>query len=573
MKRPLLMLAMLSMAVLAKAADAPPAAAPRVTGIRAVSRNGQTFVTWKDVAEGEAGAAFRYSLYRSDKPITAETLAQAELCYPGVLNNSCKQFGYAFSAKDRLDPTKPTFVIEEGGQPLPMWSGLAVRTVLRNGKSFYAVMVTDEKYQPVGAIVAGESALIEAVDEQVAPIQPIRLASAKDGTAITGKPGLPLHLSLHGSQATGGAASNFGDTYLYFGTAQMGWRDGLPGLFSVYEKRSEHLILFLRDCIENPRGAGAIETCWFGYYCVPVGAAHQEPRAYPFTENRLAWAVDWTIRKFQADANRVYSVGQSMGGMGSTQWAFRHPEIFAAVYPRLGRVRQSWMPGVGLDIPASMNRGSWKKPAPMFDGKTDYFLDKMDAVKFVAGYSGDLPFYGFCWGRQDWVETWQDQIDMVKALTANRHGFAFSWNNGGHDSEGAKAMALVNKYYPATKFSRDRSYPAFGNSSINQNMGNGDRADGDLVGGINLGFSWNDVVDEPDHWSVSLSNDLAQADMTVDVTPRRCQKFKVQAGEKFKWTNSAGGAGEVAADPQGLVTVEKVTIKPGAPTTLVISKN
>ena len=33
-----------------------------VTGIPAVHRHGQTFVTRKDIAEGEAGAKFRYSL-------------------------------------------------------------------------------------------------------------------------------------------------------------------------------------------------------------------------------------------------------------------------------------------------------------------------------------------------------------------------------------------------------------------------------------------------------------------------------------------------------------------------------
>ena len=75
-------------------------ASGRVTGIRAVCRNGQTFVTWKDAAEGEPGAAFRYALYRADKPITQESLPQAEdlavrLCYKGVLNNSAKLFGSA----------------------------------------------------------------------------------------------------------------------------------------------------------------------------------------------------------------------------------------------------------------------------------------------------------------------------------------------------------------------------------------------------------------------------------------------------------------------------------------------
>src|SRR5688500_362871 len=75
-----------------------------VTNIQAIHRQGQTFVTWKDVAEGEEGVNFRYSLYRSSEPITAENLSQAQLCYRGVLNNSAKLYGSAFNLKDRLDP-------------------------------------------------------------------------------------------------------------------------------------------------------------------------------------------------------------------------------------------------------------------------------------------------------------------------------------------------------------------------------------------------------------------------------------------------------------------------------------
>src|SRR5687767_5096221 len=72
------------------------AAEIEVTGIQAVHRHGQTFVTWQDVAEGEAGANYRYSLYRSTEPITAQNLPQAQLCYRGVLNNSAKLYGSAF---------------------------------------------------------------------------------------------------------------------------------------------------------------------------------------------------------------------------------------------------------------------------------------------------------------------------------------------------------------------------------------------------------------------------------------------------------------------------------------------
>ena len=124
---------------------------------------------------------------------------------------------------------------------------------------------------------------------------------------------------------------------------------------------------------------------------------------------------------------------------------------------------------------------------------------------------------------------------MVKVMTEGKHGFAFSWNNGGH-SDGGQAMQAINKYYPAEKFARDRSYPAFGNSSINDKMGDGDPKTGDLEGGINLGFDWKEVKDEDGKWSVRLSNQLAKHDMTVDVTPRRCQKFRPKPGDKFTWT-------------------------------------
>lgn len=158
---------------------------------------------------------------------------------------------------------------------------------------------------------------------------------------------------------------------------------------------------------------------------------------------------------------------------------------------------------------------------------------------------------------------------MVKALTANHHGFTFAWNDGGH-SEGGKPMGIITKYYPASRFARNRSYPAFGNSSINQNMGNGDKKDGDLEGGINLGFDWKELVDEEGKWSITVSNELAKEAMTVDVTPRRCQKFKLKPGVKCKWTTSTGASGASEVDQWGLVTVPKVVIKADMGTVLTI---
>jgi hypothetical protein len=549
---------------------APPAGDPKVTGIRAVCRNGQTFVTWKDAAEGEEGAGLRYTLVRSASPITEENVGRAEVCGAGILNHSARLFGTAFTPKDRLDPKRPMSVLEEGGTPLPLWSGLGVHTILKEGKSYYAVRVTDEKSVPLGRIVAGESATVEPVEEKVAPIQPVKLYDSKDRgpywkqTCISGEKGLPLHLNLHASQGQGGGAGDYGDYYLYFGTPEMGYCDGIPGVFSVKELRDKpgnRLVLETRDAIVHPGGKRAVETYWFGYVCVPQRAAHPEPRAYPFTERRLAWILGWTILKYGADPDRVSCGGGSMGAWGSTSFGFRRPDLFAAVYPDRPRTIQRGMPSIVEKIDGKVF---------MPDGVTGY-LDRMDGVRFASEHAEDLPFIGWCCGRNDGFATWKEQVEMIRALTRNHHGFAFSWNNGDHSS-GSKAMALIHQDYPAPKFARSRSYPAFGHSSIDQDPGSGDPKDGDAEGGINLGFEWKDVVDEERGWSATLSNARAKGEMTVDVTPRRCQKFRPKADEPLKWTASSGGSGSVASGASGLVTIEKVRLKAGEPTTLRITR-
>ncbi len=545
---------------------------PEVRDVRAVHRYGQTFVTWSDVAAGESGAKIRYSLYRFDRPITAQNLKQAELCYDGILNNSARLFGTAFNLKDRLDPKKPYSVINEGGKPLPPWSGLAVHTVRKEGKAYYAVLATDEKHSLLSRIVAGANATIEPIEEKAAAVQPIKLHDSKSRgiyspqTSITGQKGLPLRVDLHGSQGQGGGAGDYGDYYLYFAGPNMGYRDGLPGVFSVEERRDKagnYLLLRVREAIEHPSGTRAMETFWFGYLCVPQHASHTEPRAYPFTERRQEWIIDWVIQKYAADPERITVGGGSMGAWGSTTYALRRPERFAAIFPNRPRTQQRGLPSL-IGMPAK------GKDVLMDDGKTDYFA-RMDMVKFAREHRADLSFFGWCCGRRDGFATWKEQIDMVKAMSESRQGFAFAWNDGDHSS-GAQPMARITKYYPPEKFARKQSYPAFSNSSIDQKLGSGDPKDGDLEGGINLGFVWHDVVDKERRWSVRLSNDLAKAAMTVDVPPRRCQQFRPPAGSEVSWTTSTGLSGMAVVDAGGLATIPRVPLRSDAEIVLTITR-
>ncbi len=566
--------------VLAAAASSATAEDGGVTGIRAVHRNGQTFVTWKDAAAGEAGAKFRYAIYRSVRPITQTNLGLAEKRVWGVVNNSARLYSFSFDKRlpvDRLDPRRPTCVIEEGGKPLPDGSGVTAITPDKAGGSFYAVAATDLEGKQIGEIAPGESATVEAVEERVAPIEPIRVWASRDRkdqtSALSGEKGLPLMVQLHSSGGydyVGKHAS--GDYYNYFGPREWGYQEGMPGAFDVDEEKGggangpRRLRVQPTECIVDFRdGVKPFETCWFGYYCAPQWAGKSEARAYPFTELRTLWTVEWVIEKYAVDPERVYGMGGSMGAWGSIGLLLRHPEIFAALYPAMPRMRQRGLPGVA---------GYAKGNELMYDGKTTY-LERMDSVRWVSEHREDLPFLGWSIGRQDGFATWQEQVDMVKALSAAHHGFAFAWNNFGHGTDtksGSAPIALVKKYYPPEKFARNRSYPAFANSSIDQDPGPGDPKLGDMEGGINLGFHWKDPADETSRWSVKLGNELCKAEMTVDVTPRRCQKFKAKPGEKFKWTNSAGGNGELNADANGLVTVQKVKIFPGKETMLTIMR-
>jgi hypothetical protein len=552
--------------------------AGNVTQIRALHRNGQTFITWHDAEEGQAGEKYRYTVYRSAQPITAANLVSAQRIASDVMHHSGKRIGHAFNLADRRNPAKPMAVLEQGGEQLPLWSGVLAYTAKASASAYYAVVARNTQTGQDLPLVAGSNSLANPVAEQVAALQPIPLWRAADvapSVAISGEQGLPLMLSLHASAGVGLPAPADADAYLYYGTDAMGWQTGMQGSFGMQEFNAGQgygfrvLKLQSSDAIVHPSGENAVETLWFGYNAVPQNSTDPLPRAHPYTENRLDWMLQWAVSRYGADPNRIYSEGYSMGGWGTVSYALRRPDRFAAVFPILPRTRQTALLNLAPGQPGYINKSSGANPL-MPDGSTPYF-DRMDSVAHVASRHDDLPFIGWAIGRQDGFATWGEQVAFVQALKANRHGFAFAWNNGDH-SGGLAPIAQIRQYYPANLFARNKSYPAFSNSSIDSNIGDGSPTSGDLEGGINLGFRWSNLVDEPGQWSASVSNDLARAPMTVDITPRRAQQFKLVAGDQIRWTNSAGGSGTVTADAWKLATVTGIVIRPGTASVITLTK-
>jgi hypothetical protein len=206
--------------------------------------------------------------------------------------------------------------------------------------------------------------------------------------------------------------------------------------------------------------------------------------------------------------------------------------------------------------------------APLMpDHKTTY-LSRMDSVAYVRENCGNqLPFIGWGIGRRDSYATWREQVDMINALKECRFGFAFNWNNGGH-SEGPAAAGVIMRHYQ-TRFARNRSYPAFTNSSLDARIGNGEPSDGDPDGCINCGFEWTDVEDEAGLWSAAISNSMSASPLTVDITPRNVQRFHPERGTgAVAWSTSTGQRGVVQTDAHGLVTAPSVVLSPGRATAI-----
>jgi len=117
---------------------------------------------------------------------------------------------------------------------------------------------------------------------------------------------------------------------------------------------------------------------------------------------------------------------------------------------------------------------------------------------------------------------------------------------------------------------RDQSLPAFGNCSLDDNPGSGDARCGTAYSArINAYLLWetSTLVDDPDSWEMTIWLDQTAplSECTVDITPRRCQKFKAKAGEKLNYTITALAGAPAKEDKAGKGPPAKSSEPPAAP--------
>lgn len=551
---------------------------PDATNLRGFYRAGQVFLQW-DEPEGLTGVRFR--VLSSDQAITDANAAQAAILGDYLAPGSSTDWWlhpetYGRPLSEYPENERPNYVpegwiIEEGGARIAPGNGLFVHTVTAEtaGPRFYAVVSWPEEGERViGPIQPGVNSLAEPITGEVAPIEPIWQGDPAARPGAGAGQDLPLDLVLHAKRGRGGME------WLVFGPGELGWRESLAFKFGAAVTGDAVRVaptdrvwidrMFPEGYDSCERLTPAVHSFWSGYNNrIYDPALMAEGTAEMFTERRVLWIVDWVQRYFGTDPMRSYAMGSSMGGCGSFNIAFRHPEIFAAIAPNVGIVNYQLPEG-----PDS------RKRIEAFMGGMDRMTDRgmtvaewLDAGRFALDHEREsLPFVIMSNGRQDTSIPWGANPPFYRAMQEARQGFIAAWNEGTHGDVSTLLPPDIKERMSFAwmhRFALDQSYPAFSNCTANDNPGEGAPDDGDPVGYINRGLDWEEPIDEPGKWEVTIhwTGDEAKLPLRVDITPRRVQSFVIKPGERigvdiycFVCEGSIGSR-VLTADEHGLVTV------------------
>lgn len=331
-------------------------------------------------------------------------------------------------------------------------------------------------------------------------------------------------------------------------------------------------------------------SSWFGYSeTLPDGAA--DPMAVrEYTTRRVLHLLAWVLATFPgADPERVYIEGGSMGGYGSASIALRHARHIAYAVPRFGGIVPRLSPdGWRRDMVEEM----WGQPddAPL-DPKSAW--DAADLTRVIR----DVPearhqFLFREMSTTDAVVHFGTAIDpspftcmsYVQATQRMRVGHFFVWHTGEHGHQDPRlpdywwTSKLFNPMRDnrTLRLARNLAFLAFTRSSCD------DDPTRDTRGAMNRFLEWDtaSIDDSLDRFAVRVHVIVGEGEpppfsgapsvgdvpdcplpITVDVTPRRTQRFQLTPGEIVGYRFGAT-QGELVANEDGSVTVPALAVTP-----------
>ena len=578
--------------------------AAQLSGLKGEYRNGQVFLQWQ---EKDLTAEHRLSVWSSDTPISADNLPKAvkvaSYLNPGsstdwwldasnfVTKRSKKAKGEEIFAGKVADVgakknNAKGFVITENGKPVAPNGGLHVHTPKAGltGKRYFAVAL--------------HKGFTDAVLEMTSTAAPIEVGAGKvnairfkGNVNIKQTKGKPMIISLHG-RGGGVGVDNKGNpvgTHIIFSDSTLAWREGIPFKFSLAHYRGV-VYLTLNDRIWVGRKltraesgdardyVNAISTFWLGYNTNIAVSNVKKYQWDNYSEKLIIRIIEWAQETLGVDKNRIYVRGGSMGGTGAVQLITHYPDVFAAGIAYVPIYSYTWakmakfpklQPSI-YRMQCSIGRFTQKDKVISPDGKD--LLKYGDGALNINRPAVDMPPLYATNGRRDMSIPWVNNPPFYRAANEARQAFTVHWCNGGHALSERKGdiPVLVNEA-KLLRFRKDRSFPAFSNSSDNKKYGNGDPDDGDLRGWINRGMDYLDnIVDTPARFEMSLiaKHPDMKYPVKCDVTFRRRQKFVFKPGTRINAVAN-GKTYQTTIDKDGLLTIKNFVFTNGNPVKVV----
>ena len=472
----------------------------------------------------------RYRVYRHDQPITAANIGQARLVgevAPGSAYNArmapagdfIGRRGQAVAKRLAFDP----------GKPLEPGMGLFVYTVPKDAKGYYAVVTAVNGVENTSQIDAAN--VVGPIDEKVAPPEPV-LESVEELEATRGVKYLRQWYSLHCDQplaphpvrhdlAVGFCPDKLAKPARLLVTRGHSWESNPepegPG-------PSTHLSMTHSADVPNEFFTGTNDA-------LGTLKGIEQGRWQPFTQLRQEAIIRWMQKTWAVDEQRIAS---SLGAYG--MFEIERGDLYNYIY--------GWgSPEITKGfVSIQKANGAWGPPEA-YAGREDNPYLRLDYSRLVAqNPQKELPYFMLTsgWGMHLTEMGWPPIPRFLRSMTDGKHAFVASWIQG--SVWGWQSTPVHRAVWSGLiDLRRQQSLPALANCSLDDNPGDGLLASGDLTGQINGYILWDTATirDEPKRWEMSFWLDkTAHADQcTVDLTPRRCQKFTAKPGQKFRWTN------------------------------------
>lgn len=432
----------------------------------AFHRSGQTFLTWPE-RPGSQGEVYR--IYRSDQPITPDTLPQA--AFLAEVGRDSARF-YANRYRDMSTGVwgpryTDRLVIEPGGAPVQRGWGLLVWTLARedfdgatSGTGYYAISVTlpGEAESFHASMVAGP------VSEAVADPLPVEIT---DPSISIGEGGHVYiqYMDLRNWNPTFHAPNATNDYYgldpadldlahslqyaydyaVFAPTRNLcggSFPSQIPAFFHLHGWRGntmpaeESYRSQDRICAYGIYPIDVTDTWYFGFAQDNDYRLRTEPAAGDvianYTEQRILRILYDLMRRSPGpavDPQRIYIAGQSMGGTGALAFAERYANLFAAAYASqpmtnfrtAGVTRLDWTADVSvkwgrpeLNLPVSISApAGWADQLQAYAGVGVWdwqdLADSAAAANLRSRLWDEMAPLGVAHGSQDGVVLWSTQ--------------------------------------------------------------------------------------------------------------------------------------------------------------------